>query len=88
MKVIRSKAGKTLELVVELEGDTIRRVEISGDFMVSPKEAIEELERKLKGVKVGEHEGIIRDVLEGVELVGITLEDIVNAIGELRDRSQ
>lgn len=86
MKVIRSKAGKTLELVVELEGGTIRRVEISGDFMVSPKEAIEELERKLKGVKVGEHGRVIREALEGVELVGITIEEIVSAIG-LEDRS-
>ncbi|MDW8035315.1 MAG: lipoate protein ligase C-terminal domain-containing protein [Candidatus Korarchaeum sp.] len=53
MKVIRSKAGKTLELTLELEGNVIKRIEISGDFMAHPSDTIEELERRLRGVRLG-----------------------------------
>ncbi len=80
MKVVRSRAGKTLELMLEVEGGVIRRIEISGDFMANPSGAIEELERRLVGIKVGEHEAVVREALEGVELVGITVEDILSAL--------
>ncbi|MEM3481354.1 MAG: lipoate protein ligase C-terminal domain-containing protein [Candidatus Korarchaeum sp.] len=83
MRVIRSKAGKTLELIVELEVDVIRRIEISGDFMAHPTEAIEGLERRLRGVRLGEHAEVIREALKDVELIGITVEDILNALGEM-----
>lgn len=86
MKVIRSKAGKTLELLLELEGDRIRRIEISGDFMASPSSAIEELERKLSGAKIDDCERIIEEALRGAELVGVTPEDIISAMRELRGR--
>lgn len=82
MRVLRSRAGKTLELMVEVEGGVIRSVEISGDFMAHPKEAVEELERRLRGIRVGEHERVVREALKGVELVGVTIEDILTALKE------
>lgn len=88
MKVLRSKAGKTLELSLELEGDRIRRVEISGDFMVTPSDAIEDLERKLLGARVDECESIVKETLKEAELIGINPEDIITAIRELSFRSR
>jgi hypothetical protein len=83
MKVIRSKAGKTLEIRLELDGNLIKEVEISGDFMVFPSDAIEELERKLRGRALGEHEEVVREVLRKAELVGITEDDIIDAIWDI-----
>jgi len=47
------KAPKgVIKVELELDGDIISRISISGDFFMYPEEAIEKLEQALVGVKV------------------------------------
>ena len=47
------KAPKgVLKVELELEGNLISRIAITGDFFMYPEEALEDLEHKLIGVKI------------------------------------
>ena len=53
MKYAEFKAPKgVIKVELELDGDVISRISISGDFFMYPEEAIEKLEQALVGVKV------------------------------------
>ncbi len=82
-KVVRSRTGKTLEVVLEVEGGKISRLTISGDFMAFPSRAIDELERALVGKKAGEVEGVVKKILKNVELIGVEVDEIIETIREL-----
>jgi hypothetical protein len=46
------KAPKgVIKVELELKGDAISRISLSGDFFMHPEEALEQLERSLLGVK-------------------------------------
>ena len=84
--VRRVPQGKTLEVLVEAErsgggGCCVGRIVVGGDFFAFPGEAIDELERVLTGCcDVGCIRGRIVEVLGSVELVGVTVEDVMDAI--------
>ncbi len=83
-RVVRSTEGKTLEVGVELgEDGRISKVIIAGDFMAFPKEAVDELERSLIGRSAEEVQRVVMEHLEGVKIMGVTVEEIAEAIREL-----
>lgn len=77
------KASKLLKVSVEFD-DSIRSIQIAGDFFMHPEEKISELEKKLLGVQVNESDIRLRVedffVNSGVEVFGFTSEDLTKAI--------
>ncbi len=82
-KVMRSRSGKTLEVILEVKGGRISHLTISGDFMAFPSQAIDELERALVGRKAEEVEGVVKEVLRDAELIGVEVDEIIDTIREL-----
>ncbi len=83
-KVVRSKAGKTLQVSLSLREDgRIDKVVISGDFMVIPASAIDRLEESLTGAREEDVDVKVREGLKGVYLIGITRNDLISLIREL-----
>ncbi|MBN1534954.1 MAG: biotin--protein ligase [Spirochaetes bacterium] len=81
---LKREGEKLLRLYLTLEGDTIARVRITGDFFVYPEEAIETIEASLEGMK-REEEELIRRIetlirSRGIQLVGISAETIAIAV--------
>ncbi|MCW4012243.1 MAG: lipoate--protein ligase family protein [Candidatus Bathyarchaeota archaeon] len=90
VKVIESdhKAGKLIRIRAEVKGTSIIDAQITGDFFVIPKEAINELETQLNGVELTEE--ALLDVVQGYydehnpESPGVTPRDIVDAFLKLK----
>ncbi len=82
-KVLRSRSGKTLEVIADVSEGRITHLTISGDFMAFPSGAIDRLEEALIGRTADEVEGVVREVLEGVELIGIEADELIETIREL-----
>lgn len=78
----RSKAGKTLIVDVEVVNDRIAGVVFSGDYFAYPEELVEELEEALRGKTLGEALEVIDSYKDRLRLLGITLEDVKNALRE------
>ncbi|NPA98203.1 MAG: hypothetical protein GXO43_02385 [Crenarchaeota archaeon] len=79
--IIRSKAGKTLivDLLVDQEG-VIRKCYISGDFFAYPETIVNEIEKKLPGLRLGEALLKTRKFVGEAELLGITVEDLLDGL--------
>ncbi len=83
-KVVRSKAGKTLQISLSLKkGDRIEKIIIAGDFIAIPSSAIDRLEESLTNTSEEDVDIKIREGLEGVYLVGVTEDDMISLIREL-----
>ena len=55
MKFAEFKAPKgVIKVELELAGDKISHISLSGDFFMYPEDAIEKLEQSLKGVKANQ----------------------------------
>ncbi|MEM3484686.1 MAG: lipoate protein ligase C-terminal domain-containing protein [Candidatus Methanomethyliaceae archaeon] len=76
------KGGKLIKVRVEEEGGIIKEVKISGDFFVHPEDAIEEIEKALKGVHLSKVREALRDfaMRKTVRTVGFALDDIADVI--------
>jgi hypothetical protein len=56
------KAPKgVIKVELELEGNLISRISITGDFFMYPEEALEDLERKLVGTKI-DRESLMKNI--------------------------
>lgn len=80
---IHKAEGGLLRISLDADGK-IRKITITGDFFFYPEEAIEELERALVGVKVGE-EALLESITnfykeKGIESPGLKPMDFVTAI--------
>jgi lipoate-protein ligase A len=80
--VFKVPGGKLLKVAVECEGDRIVKVRITGDFFMHPEDALEKLEGRLGGVRVGEVGDVVGESLADVGLYGVDVESIVKAIRE------
>lgn len=81
--VIRKvKGGKLVRVSVASERGMIAGVRITGDFFVHPEEALEELEKALRGASVSEVRRTVECATGGVALVGLKREDIVEMVEE------
>ena len=76
--------GKLIKIQVELENDTIKFVQIFGDFFLHPEDCLEEIELTLMGALVDEKSlaDLIESKLEHCQatLIGARPQDIAHAI--------
>jgi lipoate-protein ligase A len=90
VKIIEAdhKAGKLIRVRVEMRGEEILDIRITGDFFSIPKEAIFHLEDSLRGKRLDEE--TLRLVIERFymtekpEMPGVGPEDIVQAMLKIR----
>jgi hypothetical protein len=80
--VCKVPGGKLLKVSVEHEGGRIVWVNVTGDFFMHPEDAVERLEERLKGARVDDVEGIVRDSMRDVGLYGVDVDSIVKSIME------
>ncbi|MCD6474336.1 MAG: hypothetical protein J7K47_05485 [Thermoplasmata archaeon] len=79
---LKVKGGKLIKCTLELDEGKIKRIKITGDFFMYPEDAIEKLEKALQGIQFDEKEisRKVKEALNGVELIGATMEDFVDVI--------
>jgi lipoate-protein ligase A len=77
--------GKLIRLQADLNGSRIVRVAINGDFFLYPEDRIAKLEKALAGKELDKAalQSIVEKELEGCEMVGISPEEITNALMKL-----
>jgi len=81
--VYKVEGGKTIRPRLWVEGGSIVRAEIYGDFFMYPEEAIFDLEKILVGATVGDVKKRVEQFFTSranVEVMGATLEDFSRAI--------
>ena len=76
--------GKLVAADVEVQGGTISRVAISGDFFLEPDDVLEKIDAALVGrpetAKVSELASVIGSVTADAHLVGFTPEAVAIAV--------
>jgi len=74
--------GKLLKVTVRSEAGVIQEVRITGDFFVHPEDAVEDMERALRGATVTAVRGILEGKVEGggITTVGFKLDDLISMI--------
>jgi len=79
---LKVKGGKLIKCKIELQEGKIKRIKITGDFFMYPEHTIEWLEKALQNARFDEEEirKKVKEALNGVELIGATMEDFVDAI--------
>ena len=84
----RSANGKSFRIKEEVTNGRIRGVVLTGDFFLEPEESIYRLERALAAAAAasGANEArvLINVALRSAKLTGITVEDLVEAVLEIR----
>ncbi|MDR0760256.1 MAG: hypothetical protein LBF74_09135 [Treponema sp.] len=65
---------KLIRFSADIEGDTLNRIRIRGDFFASPEAGFDRVEERLAGIPLSELEGCFNTLLqeEEVEAFGIT----------------
>ncbi|PYB68764.1 lipoate--protein ligase [Thermoplasma sp. Kam2015] len=76
------KAKKGLiRVTLDLEGNTIKDIHISGDFFMFPENSINDLEDMLKGSDVNSVAEIVKKFYQrGITTPGVDPEDFVKAL--------
>lgn len=77
--------GKLVVVDLEVEGETLRDVRLSGDFFLYPEEALEPLTASLEGAPAWEEEAayehlVAEAVPDGAELLGFSPRAIAVAV--------
>jgi len=80
------KGGKMIKVEVKVIDDRVEDVIISGDFFAYPAEAIEDMEKDMKGLSLVKLPEIVENYRSKVKLVGVTLDDLKTLIEELVHR--
>jgi lipoate---protein ligase len=77
--------GKLIRIDAEIIEGRIKDIKISGDFFIHPEESIAEMEKGLLGMKLGRKElnRTVSERFKGYEAVGISAEELVNALMKL-----
>lgn len=84
--------GKLLKVTVEFSDDTLKKVQIKGDFFIHPEESLDELEIALANKEYSR--AAIGDIVgdffarAGVVAFGITPKAVVDAILECREEAK
>lgn len=79
--------GKLIRLKADLDGSKICSVTINGDFFLHPEDRIAELEKALVGKELNKVtlQETVEKELAGCEMVGISPEEITNALMKLSE---
>lgn len=77
--------GKLVVVDLEVEGDSLRDVRLSGDFFLYPEEALEPLTASLEGAPAGEdeatYEHLVKEAVpKGAELLGFSPHAVAVAV--------
>ncbi len=77
--------GKLIRLEIDLDGNIIKSIKITGDFFIHPESKIEEIENELKNIKLENVEAVVRKKIESeeIKLIGFGPKDLANAIENL-----
>ena len=80
--VYKVPEGKLIKVWLEVCGNTLIDIRLTGDFFIHPEEWIASLEDELKGTSMDDMPSAVREKSgeENVQLVGIGPEDIIHAI--------
>jgi len=80
--VRKFSGGKLLKVTVRSEGGVIQDVRITGDFFVHPEDAVEEMERALRGARAAAVRSILKGRVEGggITTIGFKLDDLIGMI--------
>lgn len=76
------KGGKLIRVKAEFQGDTIKKIRITGDFFLHPEDKIDDVENGLKNVCVREVRKKLEEILKDVEYIGFTPETLAQAVEE------
>ena len=81
----KTPGGKLVVVDLDIEGGTLRHVEVSGDFFLEPAEALDDIVGALEGAPGSADEGelarrIAANLREGAELMGFTPEAVAIAV--------
>jgi len=78
------KSAKLVRVALDIEGDRIKSIRITGDFFMYPEEAIRRLEKCLVGAKLDEQEllRLVREFFEREKVIVPLMQpsDFVKAI--------
>ncbi len=85
---LKVKNGKLVKCGIEMDGDKIKNIKITGDFFIYPEEKIEEFERKMMGLKKEEISKGIREFFKGVELVGASANDFIQVMMKAMEKEE
>jgi len=75
-----------IKVEIMVAGNRVEDVVISGDFFAYPAEAIEDMEKDMKGLSLVKLPEIVENYRSKVKLVGVTLDDLKTLIEELVHR--
>ncbi len=80
--VRKISGGKLLKVRVRSEGGVLEEVRITGDFFVSPEEAVDAIEGALRGVHVSRIGEVVKREAgsQGAVFLGFSLQDLVEMI--------
>jgi len=81
----KTPGGKLVQVDFEVEGDRLRRVEVSGDFFLYPEDALTGITAALEGAPAtASHEELVVRVTEaipsGTEWLGSSPEALAHAV--------
>ena len=79
---LEHKGEKYIRISVRIEEGKVKKVYIRGDFFCYPEDAIERLENALVGRRPEEIPEAFRRTMEGVELLGVRREELLDLILE------
>lgn len=81
--------GKLLRLSASLDQGKIKKISITGDFFLHPEERIFALEKSLTGKTLDRItlQRVVETELADCEMVGVSAEEIVNALLKLQKDS-
>lgn len=83
------KAGKLVRIRVVHDGETVDRVEITGDFMLHPEEALERLEASFVGLPLEVDEHTLMDPIDdivqstGMQIIGFSTQQLARLVREV-----
>ncbi|BCU66685.1 ligase [Sulfolobales archaeon HS-7] len=80
------KARKLIRITAKFSKEKVEEVSISGDFFVlTPRDFVERLEDRIRGIRVGDIEQVIRDTFNEFRptIFGFDENDLINAFNEM-----
>ena len=88
MHIITEKVpdGKLVRIKVSFENNTIKTIQITGDFFVHPESAIEKLEQCLAGIDTQNIKKTLDEKIaqDKIEIIGFTSNDIARMIEQVK----
>ena len=89
MKSLEYKApgGKLLKLDINLTGNKISYIQITGDFFIHPEEAIIEIEKILTNARISSVRDILKDYVKNnsILFIGVNVNDLIQLINKAKN---